>query len=176
MPAASLRTMPARSISLWLAISASLGASRVVARWNRDRRMEAFRVVERGIVAECPLFPLEENRLLAVLLLLRARGRQFLPALHVTHVLLRSAGIAGSERLVAVEHADVAGEIFAQLGAIGGRIGNLGGRGRCRLRCGLRRFRGGSGGRGARRRCRRGGYRCRGIAVYLHPLVLDTSR
>src|SRR5690349_12018098 len=100
MPEPSLRIMPARSISLWLAISASLGASRVVARWNRDRRMETFRVVERGIVAECPLLPPGEDRLLAVLLLLRARGRQFLAALHVTHVLLRSTGIAGGERLI----------------------------------------------------------------------------
>src|SRR5690348_6767985 len=43
MPDASLRIMPARNISLWLTISASAGASRVVARWNRDRRIALIR-------------------------------------------------------------------------------------------------------------------------------------
>ena len=38
-PAASLRIMPARSISRWLASSASAGVSLVVCRWKRDRRI-----------------------------------------------------------------------------------------------------------------------------------------
>src|SRR5690606_8027229 len=37
--AASLRSMPALSISLWLASSASAGVSFSVCRWNCDRRM-----------------------------------------------------------------------------------------------------------------------------------------
>src|SRR4249919_2881997 len=39
MPAASLRSIPALSISLWLTISASAGDSLLVRRWNRDRRI-----------------------------------------------------------------------------------------------------------------------------------------
>src|SRR5690606_30189093 len=46
-PAASLRSMPALSISLWLAISASAGVSFSVCRWNCDRRMWA--VVGEGL-------------------------------------------------------------------------------------------------------------------------------
>src|SRR5687768_8000819 len=38
-PAASLRIMPALSISLWLTISASAGVSLLVWRWNCDRRI-----------------------------------------------------------------------------------------------------------------------------------------
>src|SRR5215469_12550806 len=40
MPAASCRIMPARSISRWDAISASLGVSRKLGRKYRDRRMK----------------------------------------------------------------------------------------------------------------------------------------
>src|SRR3546814_1363294 len=46
-PAASRRSMPALSISRWLAISASAGVSFSVCRWNCDRRMWA--VVGEGL-------------------------------------------------------------------------------------------------------------------------------
>src|SRR3546814_9423425 len=46
-PAAGRRSMPALSISRWLAISASAGVSFSVCRWNCDRRMWA--VVGEGL-------------------------------------------------------------------------------------------------------------------------------
>src|SRR3990172_7920266 len=42
MPAASLRIMPARSISWWLTVSASAGVSRTVASRNFEVRMYCY--------------------------------------------------------------------------------------------------------------------------------------
>src|SRR3990172_3069340 len=47
MPAASLRIMPARSISRWLTVSASAGVSRTVESRNRETRMDVVVLVKR---------------------------------------------------------------------------------------------------------------------------------
>src|SRR5690606_41971446 len=53
MPAASLRIIPALSISLWLTSSASAGVSFSVWRWNCDRRIGGIIILERPLIVPC---------------------------------------------------------------------------------------------------------------------------
>src|SRR5690606_16361647 len=53
MPAASLRIIPALSISLWLTSSASAGVSFSVWRWNCDRRIGGINEVARPLIVPC---------------------------------------------------------------------------------------------------------------------------
>src|SRR3972149_9640059 len=56
MPAASLRTMPARSMSWWLTVSASAGVSRTVESRNRETRMNEIVILvgwgREGIISQ----------------------------------------------------------------------------------------------------------------------------
>src|SRR5690625_79382 len=53
-PAARRRIIPARSIRRWLATSASAGVSRVVWRWNRDRRIVRGRTGQGRALCHAP--------------------------------------------------------------------------------------------------------------------------
>src|SRR5690606_3656035 len=141
MPAASLRIMPALSISRWLASSASAGVSLTVWRWNCDRRIG---FIGRGTAADCAMQhrPAADGRRLR-----RARsGRAVGPDRGA-----RQFELAGT--LLGVEHARVAAAVLVDLDlAFALERGDVGARGRA-----LRAFTGGgAGGAGAGDAARRG--------------------
>src|SRR6185312_9964090 len=117
MPDANLRIMPARSINLWLTISASAGASRVVARWNFDRRIgvpsgvktpncnggRRFSRYTEGVRRSADGSGALRR---AVLRLLCLRGRELRFARAVAHHLLLAIA-AGDHRLLALQQVDV---------------------------------------------------------------------
>src|SRR6185437_14366363 len=141
MPDANLRIMPARSINLWLTISASAGASRVVARWNFDRRIgvpsgvktpncNGGRRFSRYVegVRRCADGSSALRR--AILRMLRLRGCELRFARVVAHYFLLAVAAAGDHRLLALQQVDVRSQLLAQLDAVGRRVGLGAARGR----------------------------------------------
>src|SRR5690606_32275251 len=130
MPAASLRIIPALSISLWLTSSASAGVSFSVWRWNCDRRIGGVT----GVGARPGIVPCSTRA--------GPAGGSFAPAVDLdpvarldVHGLVAAA--AGRRVLGHVDHAGLVGPAVED------------GRGR-RLTVGAGGIRGGAGGVGRR--------------------------
>src|SRR6185312_6760991 len=153
-PEASRRIMPARSISLWLAISASAGISLTVARWNWLRRMRvdpawgktpiiAVRLLWKppgSVNAGFAPARLKGGRMatkrnsfrLAILLVLRFVRSDLLLALGIVER-GRFSVLLHHHRGVALEHLQIRLQGVAKRLAVGGRIGDRLAGSRCGL-------------------------------------------